>query len=54
MLPTLRESEKAMTEIPQDTVIFRRWNDTGEIVAVFPERPADDLGRYCQSYDETG
>ena len=43
-----------MTEIPQDIVIFRRWNDTGDIVAVFPERPADDEGRYCQSYDEMG
>lgn len=37
-----------------DVVIFRRWNDTGDIVAIFPEQPADDQGRYCLAYDKLG
>lgn len=37
-----------------DLVIFRRWNDTGDIVAIFPEQPADAEGRYCLAYDELG
>lgn len=40
--------------MPHDVVVFRRWKDTGDLVAVFPEIPADDLGRYCFAYDETG
>jgi len=43
-----------MTDIPHDIVIFRRWKDTGDVVAIFPALPADEAGRYCQSYDETG
>lgn len=37
-----------------DTVIFRRWKDTGSIIALFPELPADVLGRYCESYERVG
>ena len=37
-----------------DLVIFRRWNDTGDIVAIFPEQPADDQGRFCLAHDELG
>lgn len=37
-----------------DAVIFRRWNDTGDIVAIFPELPADDQGRFCLAHDELG
>lgn len=37
-----------------ELVIFRRWNDTGDIVAIFPELPADDQGRFCVAHDELG
>lgn len=38
-----------------DTVVFRRWQDrTGDIIALFPEIPADNHGRYCQSYMQVG
>lgn len=37
-----------------DLVIFRRWKDTGDVVAIFPEQPADDQGRYCLAHDELG
>ena len=31
-------------------VVFRRWKDSGEVVAVFPEIPADAEGRQCVTY----
>jgi hypothetical protein len=34
-----------------ETVVFRRWKDTGDIIALFPEIPADLLGHYCLSYE---
>ena len=38
-----------------DVVVFRRWQDrSGDIVALFPEHPADILGRYCTSYMHVG
>lgn len=37
-----------------DAVIFRRWNETGDLLALFPEQPADAEGRYCLAYDELG
>ena len=38
-----------------DVVVFRRWRDrSGDIIALFPEIPADDQGRYCQSYMQVG
>jgi len=38
-----------------DVVVFRRWQDrSGDIIALFPELPADVHGRYCNSYMHTG
>jgi hypothetical protein len=38
-----------------DVVVFRRWRDcSGDIIALFPEIPADDQGVYCQSYMQVG
>lgn len=38
-----------------DVVVFRRWRDrSGDIIALFPEIPADDQGLFCQSYMQVG
>ncbi len=37
-----------------DVVVFRRWKDTGDIIALFPEIPADNQGWYCVSYEHIG
>jgi hypothetical protein len=38
-----------------DVVVFRRWQDrSGDVIALFPEIPADIHGRYCQSYMQIG
>ncbi len=39
---------KAKTE--KTFVIFRRWKDTGTIIALFPTIPSDRYGWYCLSY----
>lgn len=42
--------------MPQETtpVVFRRWNDTGTVIALFPGLPADINGWYCDSYEQIG
>ena len=35
-------------------VIFRRWRDTGGIIAIFPELPSDYEGRFCDAYEHVG
>lgn len=35
------------------TVIFRRWAN-GDVIALFPEIPASNDGRLCQSYEHIG
>ena len=35
-------------------VIFRRWRDTGGIIALFPELPSDYQGRFCDAYEHVG
>jgi hypothetical protein len=35
-------------------VIFRKWRDTGNVVAIFPAIPGDVQGRYCQMYEHVG
>lgn len=34
---------------PLTQVVFRRWRDTGDIIALFPELPADYQGRFCDA-----
>ena len=41
-----------MTEA--DIVVFRRWKDTGDVIALFPELPADLGGDCCDSYMHIG
>lgn len=38
---------------PTTLVILRRWNN-GNIIALFPELPADYQGWYCDSYEHIG
>jgi hypothetical protein len=37
-----------------DLVVFRRWRDGGDIIALFVEVPADLRGQFCQSYEHFG
>lgn len=37
-----------------DPVIFRRWNDTGDLLALFPAEPVDSEGQHCLAYDQLG
>ena len=39
---------------PFTLVVFRRWRDNGDIIALFPELPADYQGRYCDAYEHVG
>ena len=40
--------------IPTDPVVFRRWRDTGGVIALFPEIPSDYAGHFCLSYEQVG
>lgn len=46
--------DRATQPTAPDTVVFRKWRDTGTIIALFPELPADLLARYCDSYEAIG
>ena len=35
-------------------VIFRKWRDNGEIIALFPMIAADNTGYLCSSYEHVG
>lgn len=35
-------------------VVFRRWRDSGDIIALFPEIPTDLNGWYCEAYEHVG
>ena len=35
-------------------VVFRRWLDTGSIIALFPEIPSDICGYFCEAYEHFG
>lgn len=35
------------------TVIFRKWPN-GDIIALFPEDPSDNTGKFCSSYEHIG
>ena len=37
-----------------DKVVFRRWRDSGDVIALFPEIPADIFGVYCEGYEHIG
>lgn len=35
-------------------VVFRKWKDTGNVIALFPELPADIHGRFCDDFMQVG
>ena len=35
-------------------VVFRRWKDSGDVIALFPELPSDIKGLFCDSYMQVG
>jgi len=35
-------------------VVFRRWRDTGDIIALFPQIAADWHGWFCEAYEHVG
>ena len=35
-------------------VVFRKWRETGDVIALFPALPADIHGRYCDAYEHVG
>ena len=37
----------------KDKVIFRKWKDTGDVIAIFPEIPGNFIG-HCMSYERVG
>lgn len=37
-----------------DIVVFRRWKDSGDVIALFPELPSDLYGDYCDAYEHIG
>lgn len=39
---------------PITLVVFRRWRDNGDIIALFPELPADCQGYFCDAYEHVG
>ena len=39
---------------PITLVVFRKWKDIGDIIALFPELPSDIHGFYCDSYEHVG
>lgn len=40
--------------IERTLVIFRKWRDTGDIIALFPEIPSDAHGWFCEAYEHVG
>jgi len=40
--------------IEADVVVFRRWKENGDIIALFPELPADMSGFYVDAYEHVG
>ncbi len=35
-------------------VVFRRWRNTGSVIALFPEIPSDITGYFCEAYEHVG
>lgn len=38
----------------EQRVVFRKWRDTGSVIALFPEIPTDLQGWYCEAYEHVG
>jgi hypothetical protein len=35
-------------------VVFRKWRDSGSVIALFPEIPSDISGFFCEAYEHVG
>ena len=35
-------------------VVFRKWKDSGDVIALLPELPSDPHGWFCDSYMHVG
>ena len=35
-------------------VVFRKWRNSSDIIALFPEIPTDIIGSFCLSYERVG
>lgn len=40
--------------MPKVAVVFRKWRDTGDVIALFHELPADLHGWFCDSHMHVG
>lgn len=38
----------------EQRVVFRKWRDTGSVIALFPAIPTDLQGWYCEAYEHVG
>jgi hypothetical protein len=56
LYPRLVNYELQGTTMQNDEtlVVFRRWKDTGDLIALFPAIPSDLFGNYCLSYAALG
>src|SRR5262245_27279552 len=43
-----------MAETEKTIVVFRKWKDNGQVIALFPTIPSDVLGWDCDSYEHVG
>jgi len=41
-------------QMNEQRVVFRKWRDTGSVIALFPEIPTDLQGWYCEAYEHVG
>lgn len=39
---------------PKTDVVFRRWKETGDVIAIFPSDPGDMSPSTCSSYEHIG
>jgi hypothetical protein len=37
-----------------DLVVFRKWKENGDVIALFPALPSDLYGDYCDAYEHVG
>jgi len=59
LISKLKAASKALIQLietPEETtrVVFRKWKETGDILALFPDIPDDVEGLYCTSYERIG
>ena len=43
-----------MSDETETVVIFRKWRENDDIIALFPELPSDLFGQFCDAYEHVG